>query len=99
MPSKPNAIVTGASRGIGRAVALELAKTHNLIATYRGRLVRAVQARSDALAAQIAVLDEVMAADAAAIAGLPDAEAEEMRLWREVETLRKLSAAWPSRPG
>jgi capsular exopolysaccharide synthesis family protein len=62
----------------------------SLIATYRGRLVRAVQARSDALAAQIAVLDEVMAADAASITGLPDAEAEEMRLSREVETLQKL---------
>ena len=62
----------------------------SLIATYRGRLVRAVQARSDALGAQIGVLDEVMSADAAAITGLPDAEAEEMRLSREVETLQKL---------
>jgi 3-oxoacyl-[acyl-carrier protein] reductase len=34
---KPNSIVTGASRGIGRAIAKELAKTHNVIATYRGR--------------------------------------------------------------
>jgi NAD(P)-dependent dehydrogenase (short-subunit alcohol dehydrogenase family) len=34
---KPSAIVTGASRGIGRAVATELAKTHSVIATYRGR--------------------------------------------------------------
>ncbi len=32
-----NAIVTGASRGIGRAIALELARDHKLIATYRGR--------------------------------------------------------------
>jgi 3-oxoacyl-[acyl-carrier protein] reductase len=29
--------VTGASRGIGRAVAVELARTHNVIGTYRGR--------------------------------------------------------------
>ncbi len=29
--------MTGASRGIGRAVATELAKTHSVIATYRGR--------------------------------------------------------------
>jgi len=29
--------VTGASRGIGRAVAMELAKTHNVIGTWRGR--------------------------------------------------------------
>jgi len=36
--TKPVAIVTGASRGIGRAIAIELAKTHNVVATYRGRL-------------------------------------------------------------
>ena len=38
MPTtKPAAIVTGASRGIGRAIATELATTHCVIATYRGR--------------------------------------------------------------
>ncbi|MBM3755152.1 MAG: 3-ketoacyl-ACP reductase [Acidobacteria bacterium] len=35
--TKPVAIVTGASRGIGRAIAVELAKSHRVIATYRGR--------------------------------------------------------------
>ncbi len=35
--TKPTALVTGASRGIGRAIALELARTHDVIATYRGR--------------------------------------------------------------
>ncbi|MCU0246108.1 MAG: 3-ketoacyl-ACP reductase [Bryobacter sp.] len=34
---KPVAIVTGGSRGIGRAVATELSKTHHVVATYRGR--------------------------------------------------------------
>jgi 3-oxoacyl-[acyl-carrier protein] reductase len=34
---KPTAIVTGASRGIGRAIAIELAKTHRVIGTYRSR--------------------------------------------------------------
>ena len=34
---KPTAIVTGGSRGIGRAIATELAKTHRVIATWRGR--------------------------------------------------------------
>ena len=34
---KPVALVTGASRGIGRGVALELSKTHTVVATYRGR--------------------------------------------------------------
>lgn len=34
---QPTAIVTGASRGIGRAIAAELARTHRVIATYKGR--------------------------------------------------------------
>ncbi|HMC58441.1 MAG TPA: 3-ketoacyl-ACP reductase [Candidatus Solibacter sp.] len=34
---EPSAIVTGGSRGIGRAIATELAKTHRVIATYRSR--------------------------------------------------------------
>lgn len=38
---KPIAVVTGASRGIGRAVAIELARTHRVIGTYRGNLAAA----------------------------------------------------------
>jgi NAD(P)-dependent dehydrogenase (short-subunit alcohol dehydrogenase family) len=34
---RPLALVTGASRGIGRAIAAELAATHRLVGTYRGR--------------------------------------------------------------
>jgi 3-oxoacyl-[acyl-carrier protein] reductase len=34
--NKPAALVTGASRGIGRAIAIELGKTHTVVATYRG---------------------------------------------------------------
>lgn len=33
----PVAVVTGASRGIGRGIALELSRTHRVVATYRGR--------------------------------------------------------------
>jgi NAD(P)-dependent dehydrogenase (short-subunit alcohol dehydrogenase family) len=35
--NRPTAIVTGGSRGIGRAIATELAKSHRVIATWRGR--------------------------------------------------------------
>jgi len=31
------AVVTGASRGIGRGIALELSRTHRVVGTYRGR--------------------------------------------------------------
>ena len=41
------AIVTGASRGIGRAIATELAKTHRVIATYRGRQDAAESLRAE----------------------------------------------------
>ncbi len=34
---RPTAIVTGGSRGIGRAIALELARTHQVVATYKTR--------------------------------------------------------------
>ena len=33
---RPVAIITGASRGIGRAIAIELARTHDVVGTYRG---------------------------------------------------------------
>ena len=44
---KPGSIVTGASRGIGRAIATELAKTHHVIATYRGRQDAAESLRAE----------------------------------------------------
>jgi NAD(P)-dependent dehydrogenase (short-subunit alcohol dehydrogenase family) len=43
---RPVAIITGASRGIGRGIAEELASTHNVVATYRGRRDAAEDLRS-----------------------------------------------------
>src|SRR5215470_10553677 len=41
------ALVTGASRGIGRAIATELSKTHQVIGTYRGRRDAAESLRAE----------------------------------------------------
>jgi len=45
--ARSTCIVTGASRGIGRAIAVELARTHDVIATYRARIDAAEQLRSE----------------------------------------------------
>lgn len=62
----PVAVVTGASRGIGRGIATELAKTHQLVATYRGRqdAARTLQAETGA---EIVRCDVASAADRAAL--------------------------------
>jgi 3-oxoacyl-[acyl-carrier protein] reductase len=44
---KPVALVTGASRGIGRAIAIELSSTHQVLATYRGRRDAAESLRAE----------------------------------------------------
>jgi NAD(P)-dependent dehydrogenase (short-subunit alcohol dehydrogenase family) len=46
-PNKPVALVTGASRGIGRAIAIELSKTHAVVATYRGNVEAAESLRAE----------------------------------------------------
>jgi 3-oxoacyl-[acyl-carrier protein] reductase len=42
------ALVTGASRGIGRAIAVELARTHRVLGTYRGNAEAAESLRREA---------------------------------------------------
>lgn len=44
---QPVALITGASRGIGRAIALELSRTHQVLATYRGRKDAAESLRAE----------------------------------------------------
>jgi 3-oxoacyl-[acyl-carrier protein] reductase len=66
---RPSAIVTGASRGIGRAIAAELARTHHLIATYKGRRDAAESLRAEA-GVEIFQCDVSSAEDRAALLGL-----------------------------
>jgi NAD(P)-dependent dehydrogenase (short-subunit alcohol dehydrogenase family) len=47
MSERPVALVTGASRGIGRGIALELSRTHTVVATYRGRRDAAESLRAE----------------------------------------------------
>jgi 3-oxoacyl-[acyl-carrier protein] reductase len=63
---KPVAIVTGASRGIGRAIAEELCRTHTVVATYRGRQ-DAAESLADATGAVPFRCDISSAADRAAV--------------------------------
>ena len=64
--AKEVAIVTGGSRGIGRAVAVELSRTHRVIATYRTREADARSLR-DETAAEIFQLDVGKGSDRAAL--------------------------------
>jgi 3-oxoacyl-[acyl-carrier protein] reductase len=63
---RPTAIVTGGSRGIGRAIALELARTHDVIATYRNRRDSADSLKSES-GAEIFACDVSSRIDRAAL--------------------------------
>src|SRR5579863_1953951 len=65
--ARPSAIVTGASRGIGRAIAIELAHTHDVIATYRSRRDAAESLRAETPGIEILECDISSAADRAAL--------------------------------
>jgi len=64
--AKATSIVTGASRGIGRAIAVDLAKTHRVIGTYRGRRDAAESLRAET-GADVFPCDISSAADRAAL--------------------------------
>ena len=58
MSARPVALITGASRGIGRGIALELAKTHTVAATYLGRkdAAESLQAECGANASNVDII-------------------------------------------
>ena len=60
--TKPVALITGASRGIGRAIAVELATTHQIVGTYRSR-----RDAAESLAAETGA--DMVESDAASSAG------------------------------
>jgi 3-oxoacyl-[acyl-carrier protein] reductase len=62
----PVAVVTGASRGIGHGIAEELARTHNVVATYKERLDAAEALRAET-GVEIFRCDVGAAADRAAL--------------------------------
>lgn len=64
--SKPLAIVTGGSRGIGRGIVLELSRTHHVIATYRGNR-EAAESLAAEVGCEITQSDISSAADRAAL--------------------------------
>jgi len=64
---RPTAIVTGASRGIGRAIALELARTHDVVATYKSRRDAAESLQAEAPGVEIFPCDIASPDDRAAL--------------------------------
>ena len=64
--ARPTAIVTGGSRGIGRAICRELARTHQVIATFRGNRDAAESLAREA-GCEIIQSDVSRAADRAAL--------------------------------
>jgi 3-oxoacyl-[acyl-carrier protein] reductase len=60
------AIVTGASRGIGRAIAVELARTHQVVGTYRSQREAAESLRAET-GAEIFACDNASTADREAL--------------------------------
>jgi 3-oxoacyl-[acyl-carrier protein] reductase len=60
----PTAIVTGGSRGIGRAIAVELSRTHRVLATYKGNR-EAAESLQQETGCEILQCDNASAADRA----------------------------------
>ena len=75
----PVALITGASRGIGRGIALELAKLgYDLVINYASNAAAAQQTAADCVAAAQAagktIRAEICQADIASSAGPPEAD-------------------------
>src|SRR5580704_8347742 len=66
---KPVSIITGASRGIGRAIAVELSRTHRVIGTYKSN-VEAAGSLAAETGVEMVKCDISSAADRAALISL-----------------------------
>jgi capsular exopolysaccharide synthesis family protein len=69
----------------------DVQRLNTLITNTERRLIDAVQSHVGALEARIRSLDEMKARNTVEIQGLPEKEAEEMRLMQQVETANKLA--------
>jgi 3-hydroxy acid dehydrogenase / malonic semialdehyde reductase len=77
MTPRPAALITGASRGIGRAIALALAPTHNLVLTARSaEALAAVASEARAAGAEVQTIPCDLASGAAVQAALADVQCD-----------------------
>ncbi|MCC6263019.1 MAG: 3-ketoacyl-ACP reductase [Bryobacterales bacterium] len=77
--SKPTAIVTGGGRGIGRGIVVELSRTHQVIATYRGNR-EAAESLQKETGCEIVQSDISSPEDRAALIDLARSRAEHLDL-------------------
>ena len=97
MTSRPSALVTGASRGIGRAIALALAPTHDLVLTARSTDALAiVAADATALGATVRTIPCDVADPAAVSAALSGVQVDVLVNNAGVATMKSFLSLTPA---
>lgn len=96
MTSRPTALVTGASRGIGRAIALAMAPTHDLILTARSAdALTAVANAASALGAGVRTISCDVSDPAAVAAAMADVQCDVLVNNAGVATLKPFLSLTP----